>query len=199
MKYLSRLTALAMTLLPAAALAQVQTYYHDGAWDAFSGGNGSGGAVCGVGNTYPTDKRRLSLHFDIGGADTIFSASKPDWSIPDSTQVTVVMQVGLNTPWTQQATGYGHTIDWRLDQTAIQTFNQQFRGAPSMTVFFPDGNEPPWTLSLAGSTVISDTFARCIRDLTRQVRAAQQPANAEPETQTPTQPFSASTGASASR
>jgi hypothetical protein len=191
MKHLARLTTLAIALSPAVALAQVQTYYHEGAWDAFSGRSSNGGAVCGIGNTNPSDKSRLSLHFDIGDPDTTFSASKPDWSIPDNTEVPVVIQVGLNTPWTQQATGYGHTIDWRLDQTAIQTFNQQFRTAPSMTIYFLDGNEPPWTLSLAGSTVISDTFARCIRDLTRQVQAAQRPPSTAPETGAPTQPFSA--------
>ncbi len=40
-----------------------------------------------------------------------------------------------------------------------------------MTLTFPDGNEPPWTISLTGSTAISDTFGRCITDLTRQVQA----------------------------
>jgi hypothetical protein len=42
----------------------------------------------------------------------------------------------------------------------MQAFDRQFRAAASMTVTFPEGNEPPWTLSLAGSTAISDTFAR---------------------------------------
>jgi hypothetical protein len=199
MKHLFRLTALVIVVLPAAAVAQVQTYYRAGAWDAFSGKSSQGAAVCGVGNTSPSDGRRLSLHFDIGGTGTIFSASKPDWSIPDNTRVPVVLQVGLNTPWTQQATGHGDTIDWPLDPIAIQTFDRQFRGASSMTVTFPDGNEPPWTLSLAGSTAISETFARCIRDLTRQVQAAQPPPNVAPETGGGTQPFNTPAIAPAAR
>ena len=75
----------------------------------------------------------------------------------------------------------------------MQTFDRQFRGAPSMTLTFPDGNEPPWSLSLAGSTAISDTFGRCVRDLTRQVQAAAQ--GGAPTTPAPqngaTQPFAA--------
>jgi hypothetical protein len=192
MKHLARLAALAIVLSPAAAQAQVQTYYHAGAWDAFSGRTNNGGAVCGVGNTNPTDNRRLEIRFDIGGTDTTLSASKPDWSIPANTRVTVVMQIGLNTPWTLQATGHDHSIDWTLDPNAIQVFDHQFRGASTMTLTFPDGNEPPWLVPLAGSSAISDTFGRCIRDLTREVQAAQSaPPNGAPAPQAPTQPFSA--------
>lgn len=191
MKHLIRLAGLAIALAPAAALAQVETYYHAGAWDAFSGKNGRGGAVCGVGITMPPDNRRLEIGFDIGGTATTFSASKADWSIPDNTHVVVVMQVGLNTPWTEQGAGQGHMINWTLDPAAMQTFDRQFRGVSSMTLTFPNGNEPPWTISLAGSSLISDTFGRCVRDLTRQVAAAQPPSNAGPPPQQgATQPFS---------
>jgi hypothetical protein len=198
MRHLARLAAIAIAMgpiamSPAAALAQVQTYYHAGTWDAFSGRTDRGGAICGVGNTNPSDNRRLSIHFDIGGTETTLSASKPDWTIPPNTHVTVVMQIGLNTPWTSQAIGHDHSIDWTLDPGAMQGFDQQFRGSSSMTLTFPDGNEPPWTVSLAGSTAISDAFGRCVRDLTRQVQAAQsqQPNGAPNGTPGATQPFSA--------
>jgi hypothetical protein len=200
----SGLTAFAITLgalgacvaIPSAAVAQIQTYYRAGAWDAFSGRDDKGGAVCGVGNTNPADNRRLSIRFDIGGTDTVFSASKPDWSVPDNTRIAVVMQVGLNTPWTEQATGHGHSIDWPMDRVSIQWFDRQFRGASSMTLTFPDGNEPPWTIPLAGSSAISDAFGRCVRDLTRQV---EQSGNGAPAPQAAaggaTQPFSPAAGA----
>jgi hypothetical protein len=190
MKHFVQLVTLAIALAPAAALAQVQPYYHAGAWDAVSGRNDKGGPICGVGSTMPPDNRRLSISFDIGGSDTAFSASKPDWAIPDNTRVTVVMQVGLNTPWTAQATGHEHAIDWTLDQSAIQAFDRQFRNASSMTLAFPDGSEPPWGVSLAGSTAISDTFGRCVRDLTRQMQSSPPPADGAPAPQGATQPFS---------
>jgi hypothetical protein len=191
-----RLTAVTAVIvgvwgMSSTAVAQVRTYYHAGAWDAFSGRNRAGGAVCGVGYTNPSDNRRLSLAFDIGGADTTFSASKPDWAIPDNTRVPVVMQVGLNTPWTQQAAGHGQSMDWSLDRGAMQSFDRQFRSASLMTITFPGGNEPPWSVPLTGSMAISETFARCIRDLTRQVQAGQPPVGAPPVTVGPTQPFSA--------
>jgi hypothetical protein len=190
MKHLAHLAALAIAASPVAAMAQVQTYYHSGAWAAFSGRPPSGGAVCGVSTSAASDTQHFSIHFDIGGTDTTFSASKPDWSIPDNTHVTVVMQVGLNVPWTIQAMGHDHSIDWTLDPNAIQTFDKQFRSSSSMTLTFPDGNEPPWALSLTGSTAISDTFGRCVRDLTRQVQANPQTPSAAPPPQGATQPFS---------
>jgi hypothetical protein len=165
--------ALVAMLAPTAAMAQIQTYYRAGVWDAFSGRNDKGVAICGVGNTNTADNRRMSIRFEIGGSDTVLSVSKPDWSIPDGTQVAVVMQVGLNTPWTLQGNGQGSSISWVLDPGAMQTFDRQFRGASSMTLTFPDGNEPPWSVPLVGSSMISDTLGRCIRDLTRQVQAAQ--------------------------
>lgn len=190
MKRLPCLTALLIASAPAAAIAQVQTYFHAGAWDAFSGRSGNGGAVCGIGSTNSADERRLSVSFDIGGTDTIFSVSKPNWSIPDNTRIAVVMQIGLNPPWTVQGVGHNHMIDWTLDRVAIQSFDRQFRGASSMTLAFPDGNEAPWTQSLGGSTKISDTFGRCVHDLTQQVQASQPPANPAPASpQTATQPF----------
>ncbi len=191
MRQLAGLVVLAMTVLPGAALAQMQTYYHAGAWDAFSGRSEAGGPVCGVGTTNPSDSRRFSLRFDIGGTETTLSASKPDWSVPDNTHVTVVMQVGLNTPWTLQGVGHDHSIDWTLEPGGMQTFDRQFRASSSMTLTFPDGNEPPWSLSLAGSSAISDTFGRCVRDLTRQVQSAPPPANGAPVPQGATQPFGA--------
>ncbi|HEY4042051.1 MAG TPA: hypothetical protein VGM32_09440 [Rhodopila sp.] len=195
MKHFVGLAAMAVVLIPAAAMAQMKTYYHAGAWDAFSGRNNTGGAVCGIGNTNPSDNRRLSIRFDIGGPGTTFSAGKPDWAIPPDTHLTVVMQIGLSTPWTLQAVGHDHSIDWTLDANAMQAFDRQFRGASSMTLTFPDGNEPPWALSLAGSTAVSDTFGRCIRDLTQQVEATGPQGNGAPASAPPaagpTQPFRA--------
>jgi hypothetical protein len=182
-------------LAPAAAIAQIQTYYHAGTWDAFSGRDHKGGAVCGVGNTNPADNRRVSIRFDIGGTDTVIMATKPDWSIPDGTRVAVVTQIGLNMPWTEQGIGHGNSISWVLDPTAMRSFDQQFRSASQMTLSFPDGNEHPWSVPLNGSSAISQTLARCITDLTRQVQAAQAAgaeAGAPPAAQGATQPFGAS-------
>lgn len=195
MKHLAGLVVVLAALAPVTARAQLQTYYHAGTWDAFSGRGEAGGPVCGVSTTNTADSRRFSLRFDIGGSATTLAATKPDWTVPDNTHVTVVMQVGLNTPWTAQGVGHGHNIEWTLEPGAMQTFDRQFRGASSMTLTFPDGNEPPWSLSLAGSTAISDTFGRCIRDLTRQMQSAPPPVTGAPAPTGATQPFTAQDGA----
>ena len=170
--------------------ADTTIYYHAGAWDAFSGRSDGGHMFCGIGSTNPADGRALSLRFDIGGANVVFEARKPGWSIPNGTNVPVVMTIGTDTPWSQQAVAENNALRWTLDGTAIQTFDAQFRRAGSMTVAFPGGNEPPWTLSLTGSTAISNAFGRCVRDLAARGETAPPGAPTQPFTPAPapTQP-----------
>lgn len=165
--------------------AEMSVYYHIGSWDAFSGPGTDGKMVCGIGSTNPVDNHSLSLRFAIGGDSVLFQAKKPNWSIPASTQLPVVMQIGLDTPWNLQGVGNGQVVEWSLDRTTMQTFDAQFRRAGSMTVSFPVGNEPPWTIGLNGSTAISNAFGRCVTLLTQ--RTAEQPSAPAPSG--PTQPF----------
>jgi hypothetical protein len=165
--------------------ADMTVYYHVGSWDAFSGPAIDGRMVCGVGSTNPGDNRSFSLRFTIGGDTVLVQAKKPSWTIPAGTYLPVVVQVGLGTPWTFQGAGDGQVVAWSLDRQAIRTFDAQFRLANSMTVSFPSGSEPPWTIGLKGSTAISNAFGRCVTDLTE--RAQSQPSAG---TAAPTQPYS---------
>lgn len=120
-------------------------------------------------------------------------------TLPDGTQVGVVMQVGLSQPWNAQATGHGASLAWSMARSDINAFDQQFRHADSMTLSFPSGNEPLWTVSLIGSTAADNTFARCIMDLTRRQQAQQSAASTQPFGQgrtngAPTQPFGQASG-----
>ena len=171
----------------AAMAADIVVYYRAAGWDAFSGQDDNGQAVCGIGSTNPRNGGSFAMRFPIGGQDVTFAAGKAAWSIPEGRQVKVVMQVGQEPPWTQTGIGHDHQISWTLDSNAIQVFDQQFRRAGIMTLAFPEGSEPPWTISLAGSTAISNAFGRCITDLTQRVQGT----NAPPVNQGPTQPFSA--------
>jgi hypothetical protein len=170
-------------ILARPAEAEMSVYNHVGSWDAFTGPGSDGRMICGVGTTNPGDNRSFSLRFTIGADSVQFQAKKPTWNIPAGTEVPVVMQVGLNSPWSAQGTGNGQMIEYSLDRTAMQTFDAQFRAASSMTISFPTGNEPPWTVGLNGSTAISNTFGRCVTDLTQ--RAGVQPSVPAG----PTQPF----------
>jgi hypothetical protein len=187
------LAAAAITILcGGTAVAQMRTYYHVGSWDAFSGLDPSGKEVCGVGSTNPLDNRSFSIRFTVSGNDVLFEVKKPNWNIPSDTQLPVVMQIGLNTPWNVRGGGDGQLIEWTMDRNSMQAFDQQFRGATSMTLSFPNGNEPPWTIALNGSMAISNAFGRCVTDMSAR-QAASQPAAPPPVTQPygqgPTQPF----------
>ncbi len=170
----------------AAAWADMSVYYHAGNWDAFSGPGANGKMVCGIGSTNPTDSHSFSLRFTIGGDDTVMlQARKPSWTIPTDTRLPVVMQIGLDAPWNMQGIGNAQEVEWTIDSAAMQTFDAQFRRANSMTVNFPTGNEPPWTIRLNGSTAISNAFGRCVTDLMQRA-GTPQPASAASEA---TQPF----------
>lgn len=190
------LAALTITeLCGATAHAQLRIYHHMGAWDAFSGRGSDGRTVCGVGTTNPTDNRGMSIRFMIGGEDVLFEVKKPTWSIPAGTKLVVVMQVGPNVPWTEQASGDGQTISWTMDRGTMLAFDQQFRTAGSMTLGFPTGNEPPWSMSLTGSMAISNAFGRCVADLTAQQAPPPAPAApTQPYAPVPGQPAPASDG-----
>ncbi len=153
------------------AMAALTIYSRVGVWDAFNGTSDNGETVCGVGTTDATEGKVLSLRWQVGGTQVLFRARKPSWNIPDGTKITVLMQVDRNTPWILQGAGGGMTVSWTLNGDSIQPFEQQFRRGATLTLNFPSGNEPPWTLSLRGSTAASDLFGRCITELTRQGKA----------------------------
>jgi hypothetical protein len=189
MPFRTGLTALVLAALAGPAGADMTLYYHVGSWDAFSGPGSDGRMVCGIGSTNPVDNRSFSLRFSIGGDSVMFQAKKPNWSIPSGSQLPVVLQIGLDTPWNVQGVGNGNVVEWSLDRTSMQAFDTQFRAAGSMTVSFPSGNEPPWTVGLNGSTAISNAFGRCVTDLTQRSSAQQAaPGPTQPYGQAPTQP-----------
>jgi hypothetical protein len=98
-----------------------------------------------------------------------------------------VVQIGLDTPWNLQGVGNGQIVEWALDSAAMQNFDAQFRRASSMTMTFPSGSEPPWTVGLNGSTAVSNAFGRCVTEMAQR-EAAQQPTT-PPAAPGPTQPF----------
>jgi hypothetical protein len=179
------IVALAAITLTAPARADTTIYYHAGNWDAFEATAANGQPLCGIGSHNTANGATLSLRSQPGIGDVLFIASKTGWQIPAGTKLPVVMQIGLNQPWTEQATGNGDSVQWVVDGNAMQAFNAQFSGASSMTVTFPSGSEPPWVMGLAGSSAITTAMARCVADV--QQRAAA-PA---PAPQGTTQPFAA--------
>ena len=178
-----RLLLVALALcLATPAWAKLTVYSHLGRWDIFKGTGTDGRQVCGIGNTNPTDGRAFSLRYALGADNVIFVAAKPTWDIPKDLQVPVVMQIGLHRPWSEQAVGHGHRLEWSMNRETVEHFDREFRRARSMTVTFPSGSERPWVVSLRGSSAASSAMGRCVTAMTQNASDAAAP-------QSPTQPF----------
>ncbi|MDE2514756.1 MAG: hypothetical protein KGL12_01900 [Rhodospirillales bacterium] len=170
--------------MPQAARAAdvVRPYYHAGSWDAFTARVPGRPPVCGIGNRAP-DHRVFTLRFEAGSHVLTLRAVKPSWAIPQGTQVNVVMQIGQAAPWPATATGNARQIDWTIPAVQSQNFEAQFRQASTMTLSFPGGSEPTWTIPLNGSSAITDAFNRCVGQITATPAAPTQPYGG------PTQPY----------
>ena len=125
--------------------ADMAVYYHAGGWDAFSGPGDNGKPVCGIGSTNPADNRSFSLRFQIGGENVTFQAKKPTWRMPAGTLFPVVVQIGLNTPFSMMGAGNGQMVEWSVDSKAMQTFDAQFRARR-----FDDRDLSRWVTSRPG-------------------------------------------------
>ncbi len=180
---------LAVLLSAAPGRAAPTVYYHAGAWHAFTDKDDQGTAVCGIGTENTSDGRTLSLTYTIGSSDLTFTAAKPSWTIPEGTILEADMQIDRNEPWQAQGNGHGTSLGWVVSASEIRAFDTQFRNGSTLTVTFPSGNEPPWTLSLSGSTAASATLRRCVQDLTDRAKAAAPASNAPPSNAPATQPF----------
>ena len=184
-----RTTALAVPLVLAfgarPGAADPVVYYHAGAWHAFTDKTSDGKDICGIATTNPNDEREFALTYLIGGENLTFRATKQSWTVPDGTQLNVSMQIDQNTPWPAEALGHGSSIEWAVGAASVQAFDGLFRAGSTLTLTFPSGNEPPWTLSLAGSTASSQTLWRCVQDMSVRDHVVTPASNTPP----PTQPY----------
>jgi hypothetical protein len=171
-----------MLCLATPAWAALTVYSRVGVWDVFKGTGTDGRQTCGIGNTNPADGRAFSLRFALGDSGITFIADKPGWHSPAGTRIPVVMQIGLDQPWSEPAVGNGERVEWMMATDLAPTFDAQFRRAGSMTVTFPSGSERPWIISLSGSAAASDAMGRCVTAMMQNTGAA-------PVTQGPTQPY----------
>ena len=198
------MTTLFLGTLAGSAGADMTVYYRSHGWDAFSGPDENAKPVCGIGTTKQTEKRSFSLRFPIGWDSVTFRAKKSTWNIPAGTVIPLTIQIGHDDPWKVQGTGMGQVVEWSVDPGTFQPYEKQFRRNKSMTVSFPSGSEPPWTIPLKGSKTISNAFGHCIKVMTQREldqtlqsfmpvdRSATQPFTEPPAPQpevAPTQPY----------
>ncbi len=163
-------------------------YYRVGRWEAFSGTAENGHSFCGMKTSPQQDGRGLMVRHRTGETQLILRARKPGWSIPNGTAVSVTMTFGTDQPWTFNGSGHEDVVEWSIPQEGMADFDSRFRLVSVLWIGFPGGNEAPWSVSLAGSNVIGQTFNRCMRDLANRA-APTQPFGGNAAPAAPTQPF----------
>jgi hypothetical protein len=171
------IVALALVAAFAApAWAETRTIQTSGLWSSYGGTDDNNRAVCGI-STAGADGRRVSIQQAAGETELVFMLEKPSWAIPDNTPIDLQIQFDNGQPNPDRATGTGNRVSLSLPFERSVAFMRLLRERSQLRVYFPNGNETPWTGGLGGSSGAINAFNDC--------RAALAPSG-------PTQPFPAS-------
>jgi hypothetical protein len=131
--------------------------------------------------------------FDRDGP-LFFELAKEGWEIPARTRLRVELRFDGGPAWRFAAEGEGRRVFWATSDS-LPRFVRAWSGAARMGLSFPEGDEPAWDVSMAGSAAAMTRFAECLEGL-RPARPTQPFGRpAEPEPARPTQPFSRPGGA----
>lgn len=126
--------------------------------------------------------------FDRDGP-LFFELAKEGWEIPPRTRLRVELRFDGGQAWRFTAEGEGRRVFWATSES-LPRFVRGWTGAARMALTFPEGDEPGWDVSMAGSAAAMTRFAECLEGL-RPARPTQPFGRpAEPEPARPTQPFS---------
>ncbi len=172
------------------ALAEMRAIASAGAWNAYGGRTRSGEASCALATSL-SGGRSIFLQLFEGERDRLVIRHVRDsWRIPDGTRIPISMQIDGFPPWAATALGSGNEARSTVTLASIGDFETEFRRGLTMRIVFREGNEPSWTVSLAGTNAVMNAFVACIRAI---LAPPTQPFNGRPSTPTapsiPTQPF----------
>jgi hypothetical protein len=150
------------SLLATAAFAapRLETFYKAGPWEAWGGYSSPGRTVCGVSTSGLKGRFFSFKHFNDDDYVTV-QANEDSWNFPDGTTGRVALEFDNLGPWDADAYASGGTIQFivRLDQ--IDRFEQEFRHAYRMAIYFGGGEG--WIADLTGTNRIASAFATCIQ------------------------------------
>lgn len=180
---------LGLLLGPAPASAQrVETLARAGYWSSFIAAGELGDPICGMDITGPEGQHFLVKRIGENPFLTIHVA-KTSWRLPPGAQIGAMMQIGaVSFSGTGTASADGRRIEWTIRGEEITAFDRAFRAGSTMTLYFQQGNELPWDISLRGSRAISESFAGCMQAVNRILAQRRTP---------PTQPFAPQSNAPA--
>lgn len=170
------------------AQGEVRTLMTAGLWSAYAASADDQRAACGISTTGP-DGRRLAIEQSSGDTGLDVILDKTSWAIPDNTAIEIVVQVDNGAGVPLHATGSGTRVLAHMAFDASVGFMQGIRHGRQVRIFFPSGNEPPWTGGLQGSSAAINGFNDCRGNF--PPASATQPFRPEatPTPASPTQPF----------
>ncbi len=176
------------SVVPAANAATHETY-RAGEWSTYSGNAEDQRQVCGIVTNAGAD-REIAVEQFPGDQGLDIRLRKTTWTIPDNTAVNVQLQFDGRGAVPSRALGTGRVVTLHLQFADTVTFMRALRYGTVLRVYFPDGNEIPWSASLSGSGAAISAFNDCRATLApaEPTQPYRVPADQPPPT-SPTQPF----------
>lgn len=169
--------------LAGTAQAQTRTIQSSGLWTSYGGTAYDNRPTCGIA-TSGAEGRRIAVQQSAGDTDLDLVLEKPSWSIPDNTPIELAVQFDNGQTVPDRARGSGNRVILRLPFDRSVPFMRLLRNGSQVRVYFPGGNEAPWTGGLRGSGAAIDAFNDCRASL-----APAAPTQPFPAPSGPTQPF----------
>jgi hypothetical protein len=165
----AKAAALAVFLVASGAAAETSLITRSGAWQAFGGTTTSGRPLCGVSQS--TGELYFGLKFYSGDSTFTVQIGAKSWRIANGAQRKLQMVLDGNRPWLATGTGMHFSdgdagLEFTIDRSKIDQFAAQFRGGNALHVQFAAPDATEWSLSLAGSSAVTDAFLQCIEGLT---------------------------------
>lgn len=141
-----------------------------GGWTAYSSVNSDGRKLCGIAHRIEGQR---SLHVKYFENSRVFSIHvfREGWTMPHGVRIPMSMAIDDNEGWQANAVGRDSLIAFAISDEEIDEFFKAFRNGLVLRIRFPDGGEPAWTFSLAGSYPIVTSLARCMVALAPAARA----------------------------
>jgi hypothetical protein len=134
-----------------------------GAWSLHGGTTNAGVRTCALGASAGGD-RLIMIQYYAGEQTLHVRLARRSWQIADGARVSVRSRVG-DRLFVSNAEPRGSEIRWFITSDTMDDWEIAFRASAVMQVEFLTGNEPPWTISLAGSARAIANLRTCIRAL----------------------------------
>lgn len=163
-------TALAIAVIlgiSTPALSQnSSTLERRGHWSSFVARTPSNSIICGIDVIDPDTGRHFLMKWFQGSTRIVFHATHPQWNITPGRIINVSFRVEGYEQWSANATALNNKyLEWHIASHNIGRFETQFRHGQKMFFWFPNNNEPSWTISLLGTNAIVSSLVECMRSV----------------------------------